>query len=69
MMGIEDNTCVLNKEQYHKVASNFDIMNEMYEMKLGHELCLNGDKYVMKFIDRQSFDVFMAYIYNPYLKS
>ncbi len=69
MMGIEDNTCVLNKEQYHKVASNFDIMNEMYEMKLGHELSLNGDKYVMKFIDRQSFDVFMAYIYNPYLKS
>ncbi len=68
-MGIEDNTCVLNKEQYHKVASNFDIMNEMYEMKLGHELSLNGDKYVMKFIDRQSFDVFMAYIYNPYLKS
>ena len=69
MMGIESNTCVLNKEQYHKVASNFDIMNEMYEMKLGHELSLNGDKYVMKFIDRQSFDVFMAYIYNPYLKS
>ncbi len=69
MMGIEDNTCVLNKEQYHKVASNFDIMNEMYEMKLGHELSLNGNKYVMKFIDRQSFDVFMAYIYNPYLKS
>ena len=69
MMGIDDNTCVLNKEQYHKVASNFDIMNEMYEMKLGHELSLNGDKYVMKFIDRQSFDVFMAYIYNPYLKS
>ena len=69
MMGIEDNTCVLNKEQYHKVASNFDIMNEMYEMKLGHELSLNGDKYVMKFIDRQSFDVFMAYIYIPYLKS
>ena len=69
MMGIEDNTCVLNKEQYHKVASNFDIMNEMYEMKLGHELSLNGDKYVMKFIDTQSFDVFMAYIYNPYLKS
>ena len=69
MMGIEDNTCVLNKEQYHKLASNFDIMNEMYEMKLGHELSLNGDKYVMKFIDRQSFDVFMAYIYNPYLKS
>ena len=51
MMGIEDNTCVLNKEQYHKVASNFDIMNEMYEMKLGHELSLNGDKYVMKFIE------------------
>ena len=68
-MGIEDNTCVLNKEQYHKVASNFDIMNEMYEMKLGHELRLDGNKYIMKFIDRQSFDIFMAYIYKPYLKS
>ncbi len=69
MIGIESNTCVLNKEQYNKVASDYDILTEMYEMKLGHELSLNGDKYVMKFIDRQSFDIFMAYIYNPYLKS
>jgi len=69
MMGIESNTCVLNKEQYNKVASDSDILTEMYEMKLGHELRLDGNKYIMKFIDRQAFDIFMAYIYNPYLKS
>ena len=40
----------------------------MYEMKLGHELRLLGDDYILKFLDSQSLEIFIGYIYKQYLR-
>ena len=51
-----------------KVGSDSNIMNDLYEMKLGHSLRVIGNDYVLSFVDRQNYELFMGYIYEPYLR-
>ena len=59
---------ILTKEQYMKVSSDYNILNDMYEMKLGHSLRIIKNDYVLSFIDKQNYEMFMGYIYEPYLR-
>ena len=68
MVKLNDNEIKLNKDQYMKLGSDYNIMNDMYEMKMGHELRVVGHKYILKFIDDQTLDIFIGYIYNQYLR-
>jgi|TARA_R110000787_G_scaffold113971_1_gene223510 hypothetical protein len=68
MIVLSDKEIVLTREQYMKVGSDSNIMNDMYEMKLGHNLRVIDNDYVLSFLDRQTYDMFMGYIYEPYLR-
>ena len=41
----------LSREQYLKLGSDYNIMNDMYEMKLGHELRSSGSNFILKYIE------------------
>jgi hypothetical protein len=58
----------LSREQYLKLGSDFKIMNDMYEMKLGHELRVSGSNFILKFLDEHNLEMFIGYIYNQYLR-
>jgi hypothetical protein len=58
----------LSREQYLKLGSDFNIMNDMYEMKLGHELRVSGSNFILKFLDEHNLEMFIGYIYNQYLR-
>ena len=65
---LNDREIILNKDQYHKLGSDYNILSALYEMKLGHELRLDGSDYILKFLDAQSLDLFIGDIYNEYLR-
>ena len=58
----------LSREQYLKLGSDYNIMNDMYEMKLGHELRSSGSNFILQFIDEHNLEMFIGYIYNQYLR-
>jgi hypothetical protein len=58
----------LSREQYLKLGSDYNIMNDMYEMKLGHELRVSGSNFILKFLDEHNLEMFIGYIYNQYLR-
>ena len=68
MRNLNSKEIILNREQYLKLGSDYNIMNDMYEMKMGHELRVVGHEYILKFIDDQTLDIFIGYIYNQYLR-
>ncbi len=68
MRNLNSKEITLSREQYLKLGSDYNIMNDMYEMKMGHELRVVGHKYILKFIDDQMLDIFIGYIYNQYLR-
>ena len=65
---LSDKQIALTKDQYIKVGSDYNIMTDMYEMKMGHSLEVNGNDYILSFIDRETYDMFIGYIYNQYLR-
>ena len=68
MIKLNDREIKLNREQYLRLGSDSNILSDMYEMKLGHELRLLGDDYILKFLDSQSLEIFIGYIYKQYLR-
>jgi hypothetical protein len=68
MVVLSDSEIILTREQYMKVGSDSNILNDMYEMKLGHSLRIIKNDYVLSFIDKQNYELFMGYIYEPYLR-
>ena len=68
MRNLNSKEITLNREQYLKLGADHNIMTDMYEMKMGHELRVVGNKYILKFIDDQMLDIFIGYIYNQYLR-
>jgi len=68
MIVLSDKEIVLTREQYMRVGSDANIMNDMDEMKLGHNLKVIDNDYVLSFLDKQTYDVFVGYIYEPYLR-
>lgn len=68
MIKLNDREIKLNRDQYMQLGSDYDILSDMYEMKLGHELRLSGEDYILKFLDKQSLEVFIGYIYNQYMR-
>ena len=68
MRNLNSKEITLNREQYLKLGSDHNIMTDMYEMKMGHELRVVGDKFILKFVDDQMLDIFIGYIYNQYLR-
>ena len=68
MVVLSDSEIILTREQYRKVGSDYNMMNDMYEMKLGHSLRIIKYAYVLSFVDRQNYELFMGYIYEPYLR-
>ena len=68
MRNLNSKEITLNREQYLKLGSDYNIMSDMYEMKMGHELRVVGDKFILKFVDDQMLDIFIGYIYNQYLR-
>ena len=68
MRNLNSKEITLSKEQYLKLGSDHNIMTDMYEMKMGHELRVVGDRFILKFIDDQMLDIFIGYIYNQYLR-
>jgi hypothetical protein len=65
---LSDKQIALTREQYLKVGSDYNIMTDMYEMKIGHGLEVKGNDYILSFIDRETYDMFIGYIYNQYLR-
>lgn len=51
-----------------KVGSDYDILTHLYEMKLGHELRVSGQDFILKFFDENSLEMFIGDIYNKYLR-
>ena len=68
MRNLNSKEITLNREQYLKLGSDYNIMSDMYEMKMGHELRVVGDKFILKFVYDQMLDIFIGYIYNQYLR-
>ena len=68
MRNLNSKEITLNREQYIKLGSDHNIMTDMYEMKMGHELRVVGDRFILKFVDDQMLDIFIGYIYNQYLR-
>jgi len=68
MRNLNSKEITLNREQYLKLGSDHNIMTDMYEMKMGHELRVVGDRFILKFVDDQMLDIFIGYIYNQYLR-
>tara|TARA_R110001592_G_scaffold266923_4_gene532792 strand:- start:509 stop:739 length:231 start_codon:yes stop_codon:yes gene_type:complete len=68
MIKLNDREIKLNRDQYLRLGSDSNILSDMYEMKLGHELRLLGDDYILKFLDSQSLEIFIGYIYKQYLR-
>ena len=68
MIVLSDKEIVLTREQSMRVGSDANIMNDMDEMKLGHNLKVIDNDYVLSFLDKQTYDVFVGYIYEPYLR-
>ena len=48
-------------------ASDYNIMSDMYEMKIGHSLSVDNHNFKVSFTDRHTYDLFIVYIYKPYL--
>ena len=68
MIKLNDREIKLNRDQYLRLGSDSNILSDMYEMKLGHESRLLGDDYILKFLDSQSLEIFIGYIYKQYLR-
>ena len=51
-----------------KLGSDYSRLSDMYELKLGHELRLLNDDYILKVSDSQSLDIFIDSIYNQYMR-
>ena len=68
MRNLNSKEITLNRVQYLKLGSDHNIMTDMYEMKMGHELRVVGDRFILKFVDDQMLDIFIGYIYNQYLR-
>lgn len=68
MEKISNKEVKLSREQYLKLGSDYNILTDMYEMKLGHELRSSGSDFILKFIDEHNLDMFIGYIYNQYLR-
>ena len=68
MEKISNTECKLSREKYLKLGSDYNIMNDRYEMKLGHELRASGTDFILKFIDEHNLEMFIGYIYNQYLR-
>ena len=68
MRNLNSKEITLNREQYLKLGSDHNIMTDMYEMKMGHELRVVGDRFILRFVDDQMLDIFIGYIYNQYLR-
>ena len=68
MRNLNSKEITLNRKQYLKLGSDHNIMTDMYEMKMGHELRVVGDRFILKFVDDQMLDIFIGYIYNQYLR-
>ena len=68
MRNLNSKEITLSKEQYLKLGSDHNIMTDMYEMKMGHELRVVGDRFILRFVDDQMLDIFIGYIYNQYLR-
>ena len=66
-MFLRMNEIILNKDQYMKMASDYNIMSDMYEMKRGHSLSVDNHNFKVSFTDRYTYDLFIGYIYKPYL--
>jgi hypothetical protein len=68
MEKLNDREIKLDREQYDRLSSNINIMKDMYEMKVGHELRMVGKDFILKFVDDKSLDIFIGYIYNQYMR-
>jgi len=68
MRNLNSKEITLNRKQYLKLGSDHNIMTDMYEMKMAHELRVVGDRFILKFVDNQMLDIFIGYIYNQYLR-
>tara|TARA_R100000988_G_C3872931_1_gene104641 strand:+ start:306 stop:539 length:234 start_codon:yes stop_codon:yes gene_type:complete len=68
MEKISNKEIKLSREQYLELGSNYNILTDMYEMKLGHELRSSGTDFILKFIDEHNLDMFIGDIYNKYLR-
>ena len=62
MRNLNSKEITLNRKQYLKLGSDHNIMTDMYEMKMGHELRVVGDRFILKFVDDQMLDIFIGYI-------
>jgi len=68
MEKLNDREIKLDRDQYDKLSSDINIMKDMYEMKIGHELRMVGKDFILKFVDDKSLDIFIGYIYNQYMR-
>ena len=68
MEKLNDREIKLDRDQYDKLSSDINIMKDMYEMKIGHELRRTGKDFILKFVDDKSLDMFIGYIYNQYMR-
>jgi|TARA_R100001463_G_C3459611_1_gene214697 hypothetical protein len=68
MEKLNDREIKLDRDQYNKLSSDINIMKDMYEMKVGHELRMVGKDFILKFVDDKSLDIFIGYIYNQYMR-
>ena len=68
MEKISNKEIKLSREQYLELGSNYNILTDMYEMKLGHELRVSGQDFILKFFDENSLEMFIGDIYNKYLR-
>ena len=68
MEKISNKEIKLSREQYLELGSNYNILTDMYEMKLGQELRSSGTDFILKFIDEHNLDMFIGDIYNKYLR-
>ena len=64
MEKISNTEIKLSRKQYLKVGSDYDILTHLYEMKLGHELRVSGQDFILKFFDENSLEMFIGDIYN-----
>ena len=60
MEKISNTEIKLSRKQYLKVGSDYDILTHLYEMKLGHELRVSGQDFILKFFDETIFKAVAA---------
>ena len=63
MIKLNDREIKLNRDQYMQLGSDYNILSDMYEMKLGHELRLSGEDYILKFLDNQYLIKLFLFLY------